>query len=633
MEQRLLDIVETVRQHEGISPDALAGLLGVSTRTVRTYVQRANREMAGTAEIYHLRGDGYRLRILDSGSFDAALSDSEALHRQSLPDSRKERIAYLLNDLLSRSDWITLDMLAETLYTSRRTISEDLKPVEETLSRFGLAIERRPHYGMRVAGSEMGRRLCMAHLATMRSGVFGAAVDSQMLAAVSACIDDVTSSEGFSINRVAYQNLIVHIAVAVVRIKEGAYVPMAYSQLQEISSTQVFQVARHIALNIEQTFSVKLPDEEVAYITLHLSGRQLVHGDGEGEEVVISDEVWSVVVEIIDAVEKVFHFDFRDDLELKMNLARHIVPLEVRLKYHMHLENPLLADITTRFPLAWSMANEASAVLARRYHAVPSDDETGYLALAFALALERQKEGCVKKSILVVCASGAGSAKLLEHQYRREFGAYLDRIETCDVGHIDAVDFSQIDYVFTTVPLPHSVPAPVRRVRFFLDTAEIGDVRRILSEDGRDTDDIVTGFFSEELFCPHLHCDSREEVIALLCERLREFADAPESLEHLVWERESLAPSSFGGGIAMPHPIEPVMERTYVAVGLLDEAIMWESRSVQIVFLVSISIHKGRNLDGLYEALVRFMNDGRLGASLLANQTFATLCTLLGKGI
>ena len=47
---------------------------------------------------------------------------------------------------------------------------------------------------------------------------------------------------------------------------------------------------------------------------------------------------------------------------------------------------------------------------------------------------------------------------MLEHQYRKQFGMYIELIETCDVARVGTLDFSHIDYVFTTVPLNVKLP-------------------------------------------------------------------------------------------------------------------------------------------------------------------------------
>ena len=82
-----------------------------------------------------------------------------------------------------------------------------------------------------------------------------------------------------------------------------------------------------------------------------------------------------------------------------MSLARHIVPLSVRLHYNLQIENPLLTDIQYRMPLAYLMAMESSTILAKEYEATLSEHEVAYLALAFALALERKRTELPKKNV------------------------------------------------------------------------------------------------------------------------------------------------------------------------------------------------------------------------------------------
>ena len=529
-----------------------------------------------------------------------------------LPVTRKGRVSYLLSDLLSRADWVTLDELAGILYVSTRTLTDDLRLVEEKLKEFDLSLERRPHYGMRVAGPELNRRLCAANLAVAPVTERGFAAEHGFdIKVISRCVEEACSEARFQVNSLAYQNLLVHIAVALSRINANCYVSMEPDSLESLRDTREYIVANGIAARIDAAFDVKLPDEEIAYIAIHLSGKQALQEmagfDVEGEQgLVISDEVWDVVSHMLERVWNTFRFDFRGDLELKMNLARHIVPLSVRLRFHMRMDNPLLSDIKARFPLAYSMAVDASSVLTGQYGAAPSDDEVGYIALAFALAIERQKDERPKKCILVVCASGAGSAKLLEYRYRQEFGPYVDSISTCDVAHVGQQDFSKIDYVFTTVPLAEPLPIPVREVGFFLDEAEIMDMKSVLSASVSPAS-LYASYFPAELFFSHAVATTRDEVIAFLCTAAHGFARLPDDFEALVHQREELAPTAFGNFVAMPHPLEPVSDETFVAVALLDEPISWNGRDVRAVFLVSIAREREHDLNEFYESFSRLL--------------------------
>ncbi|MFR2626275.1 MAG: BglG family transcription antiterminator [Collinsella aerofaciens] len=620
-----------IDEHENVMAQTLADEFDVSDRTIRTYVKKLNGQLEPAASIRKVRGGGYSLVVTDQDAFEGLVQEPSQKGLRSIPSTPEGRVSYLLSDLLSRTGWITLDDLSEILFVSRNAISSDLKQVEQQLSRFDLALERRPHYGIRVTGSEMSRRLCLANttLDHLMEGRADGATNRVSLDVIAKCVDEVIVDEGFQINSAAYQNLMVHIAIAVRRIRESCYVPMEAENLERIRSSREFSVARRIADGIECAFEINLPQEEVAYIAIHLAGKQSLYvgPDGEDEGLVISDEVWGVVSEMLELVWDSYHFDLRGDLELRMNLARHIVPLAVRLKYRIHIDNPLLADIKERFTLAYSMALDSSTILAQKYGNRLSDDEVGYIALAFELALERQKGEAPRKNILVVCASGQGSAKLLEYRYRQEFGSLVDRVVTCDASHVDNVDMTGIDYVFTTVPLHRPLPVPVRQVSFFLDDEDMKDLRDLLSDTGLSGS--FAPFFSPELFMADLDVSDKREVIERLCERVAEYRKVPGDFCELVLRREELAQTSFGNQVAMPHPVQAVSDDTFVCVGLLRHAIEWNGQAVSAVFLVSVSKAKNKKLESFYRSMAKLLTNKEAIQKLVGNQEWGTLVELL----
>lgn len=639
----------------GVTPNEVANRLGVSVRTVRKYVAQTNAAMEGFAHIDLARGNGYTLVVDDADRFDEWTRKSRVLQSQELPQTPEQRVSYLLNDLLMRKDWITLDDLSNVLCVSRSAISNDIKCVERTLDRFGLTLEKRPRYGLRVSGPEMARRVCLANVimgayddhgvkeadgcssTSLLTGLGQKTADEkkqiqELIDTVSACVERVIEAERFNISAVAYQNLLVHIAIALIRIKNGFNVPMSVEHLEELQSTRGYAIAKKIAEALKEKTGIRLPQEEIAYIGIHLAGKQTLNysPDNDDQGLVISEEVWSVVTQMLELVWNVYRFDFRNDLELRMNLARHIVPLSVRLQYSMSVKNPLLSDIKVRYPLAYAMATDASSVLADQYGSKLSDDEVGYIALAFALALERQKTEAAKKNILMVCASGAGSARLLEYRARREFGDYIKDITVCNVRDVAHMDFSHIDYVFTTVPLDKSLPVPVREVKYFLDDSEVADVKEILRRDITSNGDILC-FFSRMLFFPHLQYTSKQEVLDFLLEQASDQKVVSANFRELVWKREGTVATSFGNNVAMPHPLEPASKETFVCVGLLDHPVMWDElgHTVQIVFLSSFSADAGYARQALYSRLADMLVSRQAMKELAENQSWDTLVSML----
>lgn len=637
------EIATYIEGHPGVTAAALADRLDVSTRTIRKYIGVCNAAMDGCATITFDRmgsfGCGYYLSVQDPEGYDEWCRKGREFERATLPKTVNARVRFLLNILLMRSDWVTREKLAQILYISPASITALTKQVEEVLAQFDLKLEKRPRYGMRVTGSEVSRRLCWASVVVkeLDVGAYDSLRDFAIpdhlryrltLDVVDRCVTEALEETGLHISSFSYENLLVHIGIALVRIGEGCYVPVSLEKDAQGRYAREYGVAQRIAEILERELHVALPDEEIAYIAIHLAGKQVVFADYRGleGESVISDDVWAVVSEILERIWSAFRFDFRGDLELRMNLAQHIIPLSARLHYHLTALNPMASEIRTRYPLAYSMALEASAVLAEHYGADLSDDEVGYLALSVALALERQKSGAPKKNILVACASGHGSARLLEYRYRQEFGDHVDRIETCDVQQVSRVDLKDIDYVFTTVPLDVTLPVPVREVGYFLDDIGVKLIRDLLQR--THDDEGILHYFDPDLFLPHLSCANKEEVLNHMCAVVSAHRDVDPAFAGLVAEREAAAPTAFGGLVALPHPSAPASDTSFVCVALLDNAVEWDEHDVRVVFLLSIARTPDADLEEFYDRFSDVMFDTDSIRWLLSDQRFQTLETI-----
>ena len=160
-----VSVVRAIEQYAVVSLPDLADALGVKARTARAYVHHANEALSPFAAITWSRAQGgYKLDVKDTGAFESWKADAENAVDAVLSTS-EERIAYLVNDLLYRSEWITLDELSNVLYVSRTSITADLKGVEKILSRFNLSRAKASLWNTRdrhgdVSAFVLGKRGC-----------------------------------------------------------------------------------------------------------------------------------------------------------------------------------------------------------------------------------------------------------------------------------------------------------------------------------------------------------------------------------------------------------------------------------------------------------------------------------------
>ena len=636
MDKRLSQLASYLDQQNYSSGKLLAAKLGVSEKTMRNLIDEWNAlfEEHG-AQVSSKHGSGYRLTVTNGEEYEAYFQKVfQPGETEKIPSTSAERVEYLLNTLLSRDEYLLIDDLAQQLYISRKTVSAELKQVEEVLKQFQLELERRAGRGIRVKGTEFDWRVCIVNL--VLTGQWHEPRfqrEAAYMQQITDCVFASLDPQKFTASAIAYQSLTVQVGVLVDRLKTGHSVKLDEERCAKARAGSIYVEASAIANRLEKQFACQVPEEERAYIAIQLAGHlSLARAEAENpmttQNMEIGQDVWDLVSSMLQTVYDAFLMDLRNDLELRMNLAQHIVPLSVRMRYNTMLQNPILGEIKVQYPLAYAIAQCASTVLNQQYGGQLNEDETGYLALTFALAITRQNTQTEKKNILIVCASGKGGAQLLKYSYQQAFGEYVNQIETCDVKSLQQVDLKNIDYVFTTVPLTQKLPRPVQRVEHFLKPNEIRTVKKILLEEQPES---LEAYFDQELFFPHIQAENRRQVLDFLTGEVVKRKGMPADFSKLVWQREKAAQTAYGNLVAMPHPIKAMGEDTFVCVGILDKPIQWGERSVQVIFLLSIANKKNKHLQNFYEGMVRMLSDRESIQSLTKHQNYDRLLQLLRK--
>lgn len=616
MNQTLLELLALMRETEYQTSQKLSKKLKLSEKTVRNRIRELNEELAEHgARIDGKTGGGYCLVVENREVFQEFLKESQGRgYAENVPG----RVAELLNILLMQNEFLKVEDLCETLYISERTLSRDLREAERILQRYNLKLEKRPYHGTRIVGLERDRRRCAAEECKGIKNVQAISRQDQ----IRECVKDILDQEDYHISDIAFDNLVNHIEIAIARIDQGRYVEFFYDEERGLIHERDLGRAVRCAEAIREVCGICFPEEEILYLAIHLAGKE-IHEPASQGNLVIDEQVRETVREMLEVVYEAFKVDFRDDLELIMALGQHLVPLRVRLAFHMKLQNPILEEIKENYGLEYAMAAQASTVITKHYHEMLEDDELGYLALAFALSLERKRTENAKKSILLVCASGKGSARLYEYQFKKVFGNYIKSIKTCTVEDLKRVQMQDIDYIFTTVPIDFPVPVPIQKLDGFLKGGEIQKVRNWLNA-YEDVD--IKKFFWPDLFFKDVELDTREEILQYMCARAAQCRKVPEDFLEAVMLREQLAQTEFGNMVALPHPNQAMTEDTFVCVCILKRPVIWYKKPVQVVFLVSISTkHTGEYLQNLYGALSRLILDEDMVKHLIKQKSFSGL--------
>lgn len=155
-------VKELLATSKFITVDTIAKKLNVSDKTIRNHIININNvlQKMDLGEIIkkprfgvYLKFDSNNIKKLD----ELLINNKQSLISEDV--SIKNRKVFIIKKLLfANQKYITMQEIADGLYTSRSSVINLLKEIEEWFKQFGITIARRQHSGIEICYSEMDWR-------------------------------------------------------------------------------------------------------------------------------------------------------------------------------------------------------------------------------------------------------------------------------------------------------------------------------------------------------------------------------------------------------------------------------------------------------------------------------------------
>lgn len=576
----------------------LAEHLGVSTRTVRSYVT-AVKAAAAPLDVILSSPDGYRLNR-DAHSEYAARD--RAAERAGTP---RERITFLVTRLTHAGAELDVHELADSLFVSPSTVEADLRQVRALARESGLELVRVGDH-VRLEGPDAGHRRMVSRLFSeeqahgmvdLRRVQESFGIDD--LSGFKTDVIDVLEHQGYTINEFGLDRVLLHTAIAVERSRG--------TSLADRAAEPGDSVAGALDRLVVDRFGTRLPAGELTDLTTLLTTRA-------GTRVAARPEVGehlAVLRTIVDRAQEEFLVDLEDDAFLA-RLGAHVGNLVVRAREGVANPNPLARTIKSSYPLTYELAVFIAAEIQREFAITIGDDEIAYIALHIGSHLERRTGRRGVLSVVLVSPGYHDIADLLERRILPALGeeAVIDRVLTrtdVDLGTLSA------DLVISTVPWEVR-PANVVIVQPIPTEADLDAVRGAVSRIRRQrrrraiADELLL-YFDDALFFRDLDASDETEVIRALGGRMQERGIIDDDYLEGVLSREQISSTAFTEWLAVPHSMRMTAHRTAIAIALFDPPIRWGEGTVQVVALVAFSAEGRATFQTVFEQFVEVFSD------------------------
>ncbi|MDZ7277176.1 PRD domain-containing protein [Pantoea eucrina] len=619
--QRLAQLFNAL-QNETLPQDELARRFSVSTRTVRADITALNALLVEHgAQFVLARGAGYRMRIDDAARFSRLQQERAAPLR--VPRSSPERVRYLLTRFLTAAWSLKLEDLSEEWFVSRATLQSDMAEVREWLSRYDLHIETKPRYGMKLFGRESAIRTCLTDLLwqidqeTPDSPLLTVEVlHPGILTQLEPLLHQCVSQHAIRLSDEGERYLQLYCAVAVRRISEGF--PLSDPGVDEVS-TPVRDAARQLVTQLRPLTGKPISQAEQNWLGLHIAARQI---QALTPDNINADDADALVDYLLNYINTHYNYRLQQDEQLRADLLTHIKTMITRVRYQIHIPNPLLSNIKQHYPMAYDVTLAAVTSWGRHTPYSISENEIGFLVLHIGVGLERHYNVGYQRhpQVLLVCDSGNSTLRMLEALLLRK---YPQLVVTARLSQRDYEMRTQIDedFVISTARL-NEKNKPVVVMAPFPTEYQLEQLGKLVLVD-RTRPYMLAKYFDAGHFMVLDRPMTQSALFRLLCDRLEAEGYVERDFYASVEEREAIVSTLLGEGIALPHSLGLLAKKSVVYTVLAPHGVSWGDETASVIFLLAISKNEYEEAMAIYDLFVTFLRE-RATARLRDCRDFAS---------
>ncbi|MEY4397324.1 MAG: hypothetical protein RLZZ40_1080 [Actinomycetota bacterium] len=620
MSDKYTGLLELLRQSEEWLPaTALAERLGVSTRSVRSYVTAA-KSAAHPFDIIATSSSGYRLNRDAYFAYRAAFDDKPG----SIPSTPRERAHHIAHRLAESTNGVAIDELAADLHVSVQTVEADVKRIRSIADDVGIQVDRVDNT-LAFRGDEQQMRRLLSTLVHETTDTGLLSLDTiakrfelESLVEFKTDLIERLDYHHFIINEYGIDAVLLHLAIAVDRVRQGLTLPDDNRPL-ETDAQFVAGIVRDL---VRRHFDVELGAREESYLARQLVTRIITPGmDSASARADLADR--DVTAKALDLVHDEYLIELRND-DLIDRLALHVGHLVTRARYDSPSRNPLQKSIKASYPLVWEIAVFIASTIQRERDIVIDEDEISYIALHIGSHLERQAQAKNRVSATIVSPSYYDVHIVMRESVEKMLGSEVSIDSVITRTDVRSSDINT-EIVITTIPLPFESDSIIQ-VQPFLTETDIDNVRKAAARARRirrrsAVREQLLKYFQPETFFRNVRFESPEDMIRGLGASLISLGIIDESYIDSAIERERMSSTVFVDGLAVPHAMSMTADRPTIAIAVNENPSDWGEHRVSVVAFIAFAASGRDEFQSVFEQIVDVFADRSRMNDVVKNAT------------
>ena len=499
MNSRQRKELQLLIEHGSFGLNEFADLFSLSKRQIRYDIDELNTALESTVGIEAV--SIYRnIAYLHAGITSQSLIQSEFLDEirdfNKNPLSVKERILLTAFYIAWSSEcYVTMQEIADNFSVSYDTVVRDMAEVRKYYAAHNTKLISEAGKGLYLKAPESARREVLSAIVKEYKNLsrFHLAFDPhdyeelfplENLQEVAAIVSNAEAYCSVLLDDASFEAIIIHILLSVQRFKDmrdkatpDTSLLTASTQLDEVR----YKIAHYIVEQVNDYFEIALPDDELLYIGLHLG---LYGWRVKADKPQVNTAIELACTALISAVDACMHAGFKQDKKLYTNLVQHVATAANRKAAKLTLTNPLRDELLQEYSDLYQIIRQKSSSCGLDQLINPTEDELSYIMVHFGAALARiHRTYQHKPQIIVVCATGIGTAELLASRLQQQFSVNI--VSIVAAHRLTSMPLGEIDLVISTLPSSITkISTPWLKVGPLLDAEDCIKVATKLSQLG-----------------------------------------------------------------------------------------------------------------------------------------------------
>lgn len=587
MKSRQKQILNILNERKDfVTGKELSRILDVSDRTIRSDIGVINSELNCLIEASVRYG--YRLKS-DVSELMSARDE------QGNPQTSDERCNFILKKLFSSRKINLIDLQYEIFY-SEFTIRNDIKRIHRLLEKYDdLSIVENGDV-IYLQGSEESKRLLYKNM--LINETKGDFININKIAQlfpnfdlirVQGVLMETLDAYNYKLRPETIPVLMIHVGVGIQRMMDFNYVDIG-NDTDEIKETIEYKIAQEFFAKINKFIRCEISENETVLFSRLLMGKQ---HNMFVSDVDLLDDSAVLLNKIIEEIKEVYDVDFSKDEFFKDGLLIHLQHLLMRLDSNTKVSNVYLHEIKKNYPLVFELSVFVGKIIEDFTKMPMVEDELGFLAIHLGAAYDRLNLHHHYYHVVLIQPSNQVMTSLCSQKISNRFGERIKIDVVLKYYEENTIKRLKPDFIISTVNVSNSLDIPMVMISMFFNDKDEYKIFRLINELDHKRQSLEFGalvrmLVADEFFFKNLECETYEEVIECMCDKLYHAGRVNETFKASTFEREKMAWTSLSYGYAIPHPLNYSTIKSTIAIATLKKPVQWGNYQVKFVMLLAV---------------------------------------------